>query len=170
MKQSLLNISQIFSKKKAYTSLKKISIAKWNLITEHGSFNELVIEGEFSNLELYNVYLDLLQQYYDEFGTTETYDAFMDAKLDYALKLAAWITTQNGSDRMFLEMARIDYNESMPKKENGESFKLSEQISVLVEYYKVEYDEETMSAHKFYSRKKNMEKRIQQQIDSLKNG
>jgi len=168
MKQSFLNISQLFSKKKAYLSLKKLPIAKWWAITEEGNFEVLVISGKYTNLELYNIYLDLLQEYYDNFGTTETHGAFIEAKFNYAKALAKWISTQNGTDKMFLEMAKIDLQEATPRKEQSEKvYTLYDEMSSIEKVYGP-LDEDKLSTMKYYSYRKRIEEDNKQQIEAAK--
>ena len=158
MNQHLLNILPTFFKtREAYTSIKTLPISIWWDITEGGSFEKLVIKGKYSNFELYDLYLNLLQEYYDHFGTTEQHEAFIEAKLNYAIKLAKWISSQDGTDKMFLEMARIDFNEVSPKNSNNkEEYKLSTAISVIEEAFGFAIDEDNLSTYKFYSRQKRL--------------
>lgn len=155
MNNVFLNIGKIFSKNKAYTSIKKMPISVWWSITEGDNFENIVISGAFSNMQLYNIYLDLLQQYYDAFGTTEQHKAFLDARLNYALKLAQYLSTQNSFDKMFMEMALIDLQDVSPKQDQTQKeIKLSEAITIIEKNFGFQLDEETLSVYKFYSYQK----------------
>ncbi len=155
MNNVFLNIGKIFSKNVAYTSIKKMPIAVWWSITEGDNFQKIVISGAFSNIKLYNIYLDLLQQYYDAFGTTEQHKAFLDARLNYALKLAQYLSTQNSFDKMFMEMALIDLQDVSPKQDQTQKeIKLSEAITIIEKNFGFQLDEETLSVYKFYSYQK----------------
>ena len=158
MNQHLLNILPTFFKtRKAFTSIKTLPISIWWEITEGGSFEKLVIKGKYSNFELYDLYLNLLQEYYDHFGTTERHKAFIEAKFNYAKNLAKWISSQDQSDRMFLEMAKIDFEEFTPNvNQEKEEYKLSEAVSVLEEVFGFAIDEDKLSTYKFYSRQKRI--------------
>ena len=158
MNQHLLNILPTFFKtRQVYTSIKTLPISIWWEITEGGSFEKLVIKGKYSNFELYDLYLNLLQEYYDHFGTTEKHKAFIDAKFNYAKNLAKWISTGDGTDKMFLEMAKIDFQEFQPNSnEEKEEYKLSEAVSVLEEVFGFAIDEDKLSTYKFYSRQKRL--------------
>ena len=168
MNQSFWSVSRIFSDKKAYKSIKKLPISLWWSITEGASFEALVIDGKFSNLELYNIYLDLMQQYYDEFGTTETHESFIDARMNYALKLARYISTQNAFDKMLLEMALIDLKEATPTQDqNGKKQTLSGAITIIEESFGFQLDEETLSTYKFYSYQKRLSEKVEAQQQTL---
>lgn len=170
MNNSFFNIGKIFSSKKreAYLSLKKLPISKWWAITEEGKFEVLVIDGEFSNLELYNIYLDLLQEYYDNFGTSETHGAFIEAKFNYAKALSKWIGSQDGTDKMFLEMAKIDLQEATPKKDqNEDKYTLYDEMSSIEKIYGP-LDEDKLSTMKYYSYRKRIEKDNQAQLEAAR--
>jgi hypothetical protein len=155
MNNVFLNIGKIFSKNKAYRSIKKMPISVWWSITEGDNFQNIVISGAFSNIKLYNIYLDLLQQYYDAFGTTEQHKAFLDARLNYALKLAQYLSTQDSFDKMFMEMALIDLQDVSPKQDQTQKeIKLSEAITIIEKNFGFQLDEETLSVYKFYSYQK----------------
>ena len=156
MNMSFLNIGKIFSKgKKAYTSIKKLPISIWWDITEGGNYSQLVLDGNYSNIELYNIYLSLLQEYYDHFGTTEQHEAFVQARYKYAKALAKYISTQNSFDKMLLEMAEIDLKEVTPKNNQEEkSQTLAEAITIIEKNFGFQLDEETLSTYKFYSYQK----------------
>ena len=165
MKTSFLNIGKIFKKeeREAYLSLKKISIAKWWEVIEEGNYNALIIRGEFEEYELQNIFIELLQQYHDNFGTTEKHKQFLEAKLQYVLKLAKFVESQSFEDKMFLQMAEIDFKELTPRSDQEqEPLSLGQEIAVIEEHFSGEKDEETLSAYKFYTYKK----RIQQKIES----
>jgi hypothetical protein len=171
MKQGFLNIGKLFykkEKKQAYKSIKKLPISVWWDITENGNFNGLVIDGKYSEIELYNIYLDLLQEYYDHFGTSETHEAFINAKMNYALKLAKWISTQNGTDKMFLEMSLIDFREATPIKDQNESKQSLSQAIAIIEENFFQVDEDKLSVYKFYSYQKRIADKFEAQKQLIK--
>ena len=168
MKQSFLNIGKIFSPKQeqeereAYLSLKKISIAKWWEVIEEGNYNALVIKGEFTDIEIQNIFIDLLQQYHDAFGTTEKHKQFLQAKFEYVKKLAKYVSSQAPVDKMFLQMAEIDFKELTPRSdEQGKPLSLGEEIAIIEEHFAGEKDEDTLSACKFYTYKKRIREKIE---------
>jgi len=157
MKQGFLNILPTFlkGKKQAYTSIKKLPISIWWEITEGGNYEKLVLSGNYSNMELYNIYLDLLQQYYDSFGSTEKHQAFVLARYSYAKALARYVSSQAPVDKMYLEMATIDLQEATPRSdEGGEEQSLPELITIIEKNFGFQLDEETLSTYKFYSYQK----------------
>lgn len=163
-----MSILSIFSsKKEIYTTIKKLPISIWWEITENNNFEGLVLSGKYSNIELYNTYLDLLQEYYTSFGTTEKHNAFILAKLNYAKKLAKWISTQKEDDKMFLEMSLIDLQE-LAKKEthnNENEQSLFDSITVLEKYFGFQLNEDTLTVYKFYSYQKRLITESNNQIE-----
>ena len=159
-----MSILSIFSTRKKYDSIKSLPISIWWSITEGGSFESLVISGKYSKLELYKTYLDLLQEYYDNFGTTETHEAFIKARYEYALKLAKYVHTQNGFDKTLLKMALIDLKELTPRQDqNGNKQTLPEAIAIIEENFGFPVDQDKLSVLKFYSYQKRITDKIQAQ-------
>jgi len=153
-----MNILKIFSRRKIYKSIKQLPISIWWEMNHEGKFERLVLNGSFSENELYNCYLNLLQEYYDEFGVSEEYERFMKAKLNYAKKLADFVIKQEGSSMMFLEMAKIDMNDLAPKKiDEKTKRKLYDYIADIEKVFTgCEKDEEKLTTHKFYTYQKNL--------------
>lgn len=172
MNISFLNIGKIFSSKKerkVYRTIKKLPISIWWKITDTGDYSLLVQEGEFSEMELYNIYLDMLQEYYDNFGTTETHQAFILARFNYAKALCKFIQSQSGHDKMFLEMAKIDLQEVTPRKEqNQKPFTLGEAITIIEENFVGEKDEDTLTTYKFYLYQKRIREKIEAQKETVR--
>jgi len=167
---SFLNIGKIFSSKKrqAYTSLKTIPIGVWWEITEDGDYKKLIIEGKYTDYELFSIYLDLLQQHHDEFGSSETHNEFIKARYNYALKLAKWVETQSSFDEMLLQMAEIDLKEASPKVDQDEErHNLSEEMAA-IEHEFGQIDEMKLSALKFYSWRRHLTNQVQKQQQSIK--
>jgi len=159
-----MSILSIFSTRKKYDSIKSLPISIWWSITEGGSFESLVISGKYSKLELYKTYLDLLQEYYDNFGTTERHEAFIKARYEYALKLARYVHTQNGFDKTLLKMALIDLKELTPRQDqNGNKQTLPEAIAIIEENFNFPVDQDKLSVLKFYSYQKRITDKIQAQ-------
>jgi len=161
MRNNLLNTSKNFlsklflsKNKKAYDSLEEIPIAKWWSICD-GEFTKLIIDGSFTQLELYNIYIKLLQDYYDAFGTTEQHSKFVDARYEYACKLAQYIQHQDGTSKMFLIMAKEDLKDATPTKSNNKDIPLMELIVNLEKSLGFSLDKNTLSTYKFYSYLKN---------------
>jgi len=161
MKKDLLNTSKNFlsklflhRSKKAYNSLEELPIAKWWAICD-GEFTKLIIDGSFTQLELYNIYIKLLQDYYDSFGTTEQHAKFVNARYEYAIRLAEYIQTQDGTSKMFLLMAKEDLKEATPTKSNDKDISLMELIVNLEKSLGFPLDKNTLSTYKFYSYLKN---------------
>ena len=153
-----MNILKIFSRRKVYESIKQLPIAIWWEITHEGKLERLAIKGEYSENELYNCYLNLLQEYYDEFGISEQYEVFMTAKLNYAKKLAQYIIEQKGASKMYLEMAKIEMNDLAPKKiDEKQKRKLYDHIAEIEKVFTgCEKDEEKLTTHKFYTYQKTL--------------
>ena len=159
-----MSILSIFSTRKKYDSIKSLPISIWWSITEGGSFESLVISGKYSKLELYKTYLDLLQEYYDNFGTTETHEAFIKARYEYALKLAKYVHTQDRFDKTLLKMALIDLKELTPRQDqNGKKQTLPEAITIIEESFGFPVDQDKLSVLKFYSYQKRITDKIQAQ-------
>lgn len=171
MQQNLLkSLKTFFIKKEAYTSIKKLPLSIWWKITEGGSFDLLVRKGNYSNIELYNIYIDLLQQYQDNFGNSETHEAFIEAKLNYAFALAKWIKTQESFDKMLLEMASIDLKDVSPKKQSQQKEQKLHELVTEVEEFGFEIDEDKISVYDFFRRRKKMIQNNKAQLEALRNG
>ena len=156
MSNNLLNIlKNCLSKKKAFRTIKELPISIWWQVCE-GNFTKLIINGSYTETELYNLYLSLLQEYYDHFGTSEEHLAFINARHEYALKLADYITLQDGTSKMYLLMAKEDLNDVTPKKPNKQKEpQLCEFIVNLEKSLGFELNENKLSTYKFYSYLKN---------------
>ena len=161
MKNNLLNTSKNFlsklllsKKKRVYESLEEIPIAKWWSVCD-GELTKLIIDGGFTQLELYNIYIKLLQDYYDAFGTTEQHKAFVNARYEYACKLAEYIEKQDGTSKMFLLIAKQDLKEVTPTTNKGKELSLMEIIVNLEKSLGFSLDKNTLSTYKFYSYLKN---------------
>ena len=168
MVKSLLKIFKTDSEtRKAYKTLHDLPAIVWWDVTEGKGFEGLVIKGKYSELEIFHIYLDLLQEYYNDFGTTEKHESFINARYEYAVKLAKYIETQNGFDKMFMEMALIDLQALEPKSsDNEKTVKFHEQIRAIEKYMGFKVDKKTISTHDFYSYLKGME----QEYKSLGHG
>jgi acyl carrier protein len=151
---------KIFSVEKErmiYQSIKKLPISIWWEINYEGKFDKLVLEGSFSDAELYNSYLIMLQEYYDNFGVSEEYEEFIKAKLKYTEKLADYIITQSNEAKMFLEMAKIEMNELTPKeKVEKEQNELFEYITNIEKNFGFQINEEELTTYKFYAYQKSL--------------
>lgn len=159
--QVLKNLSEIWKNRrkkikndnrKHYKSLKEISIKNWWEVME-GKLENLIIEGNYTNVELVAIYEMLMQEYLDNFGTTEDYKLFLTRKLDYALALSEYVEEQSDHKKMLLEMAKIDFQEFMKvanrKDEKPQSL---ESLMMLVEKKMgFQINENIMSAFKFYT-------------------
>lgn len=153
-------LKKMFSVKKensVYASIKNLPISIWWEINYEGKFEKLVLEGSFSEIELYNFYLVLLQEYYDNFGVTEEHSEFIKAKLKYTEKLADYIIKQNNESKMFLEMAKIEMQELIPKeKVEKEKIQLFEYITNIEKNFGFKINEDELTTYKFYAYQKSL--------------
>ena len=153
-------LKKMFSVKKensVYASIKNLPISIWGEINYEGKIEKLVLEGSFSEIELYNFYLILLQEYYDNFGVTEEHSEFIKAKLKYTEKLADYIIKQNNESKMFLEMAKIEMQELIPKeKVEKEKVQLFEYITNIEKNFGFKINEDELTTYKFYAYQKSL--------------
>ena len=174
MNTSFLNIGRIFSKTKKvdensfYTSLKSIPIAVWDEVTHKGTYEKLIISGNVPNYLLYSAYLDMLQEYHDEFGNSEKHEEFIKARFNYAKALSKWVQTQDSFDKMMLEMAEIDLKELTPKKDDDEKEQTLSESMAIIEYEFGPLDENVLTAHKYYSYHRHLRKKAEQQVQAVK--
>jgi hypothetical protein len=150
----LLSIwNRFFNKRKHYTSIKKLPILIWWEVTEKSNLDGLAIRGHYSQTELYSIYTELLQEYYDNFGTTEEYEYFVKLRFEYAKSLANFIAIQDGMSKQFYLLAKSeieDYNKkSIKKTENNES--LTDILVQIEKQYGFQIDESKLSTYKFYT-------------------
>jgi hypothetical protein len=153
----LKKIFSVKEKGKLYTSIKELPISKWWQVNNEGKFNELIIEGSFSDAELYNCYLNLLQEYYNCFGLSEQYLAFIDAKLKYTELLADYIINQKESESMFLEMAKIEMMDLAPEKiKENDKIELFQYITNIEKNFGFQINENELTTYKFYAYQKSL--------------
>lgn len=164
----LSRLKNMLKTRSTYDDLKKIPIFNWWEITDKGNLDFIVIKGEYSEQEKYNAYLILLQQYYDYFGMGDDYKNFLQAKLNYAIKVCEHNETQNGVTEMFMKMAEVDLKEVTPVPSKEESVQLHEIISDLEMNGSPEMDEHKTSAYKFYSRYNYQSEKIKRQNEALR--
>lgn len=150
-------IFSVENERRIYTSIKQLPISIWWQINYEGKFEQLVLEGSFSDDELYNSYLNLLQEYYDNFGISEEHEAFIKSKLKYTEKLADYIINQSNESKMFLEMAKIEMSELTPKEKiENEKTELFEYITNIEKAFGFQIDEDQLTTFKFYAYQKSL--------------
>lgn len=141
--------------KQMYKSIKDLPIKVWFEFNE-GIFENIVIKGKFNNIEIMNKYLELVQEYYNSFGTSNEYKAFVKKKLDYAKKLCEYLKKQDGTSKMWLEICKVELEDLTPKGNKDSS--LDDYMVSIENYYKFQINSETISTYKFYTYLKNMQK------------
>ena len=153
----LKKIFSVKKERKLCTTIKELPISKWWKINNEGKFEQLVLEGSFSDAELYNCYLNLLQEYYDNFGISEDHREFIKAKLKYAELLADHIIHQKESEKMFLEMAKIEMSDLAPKKiKQSEKIELFKYITNIEKNFGFQINEDELTTYKFYAYQKSL--------------
>ena len=65
--------------KQMYKSIKELPIKVWFEFNE-GIFENIIVKGKFENTEIMSKYLELVQEYYNSFGTSNEYKAFVKKK------------------------------------------------------------------------------------------
>ena len=142
-------------KKQIYKSIKELPVKTWFEFNE-GIFENIVIKGKFNNIEIMNKYMELVQEYYNSFGTSNEYKAFVKKKLEYAKKLCTYLKNQDGTSKMWLEICKVELEDLTPKDNKNNS--LDDYIVSIENYYKFQINSESISTYKFYTYLKNMQK------------
>ena len=149
MKEKFINIYYKLFKAVFHKDLHSISILDWWELTE-GKLDKVLIKGKANEEQKFNAYLDLLQCYNREFGTSEEYKNMMKTKLRYAIALSQNLYKQNGESLMNLEIAKEDMLSFQPKEVQKEKQTLNDYLVFIEKNVKFEIKKE-ISAHKFYS-------------------
>ena len=161
MWKKLLNILRSSSykgkeeSKKMYKSIKELPVKVWFEFNE-GVFQNIIIKGKFENTEIMSKYLELVQEYYNSFGTSNEYQAFVKKKLEYAKKLCTYLKNQDGTSKMWMEICKVELEDLTPKENKSNS--LDDYIVSIENYYKFQINSESLSTYKFYTYLKNMQK------------
>lgn len=155
MKKRFTNIyNNYFNKPIFHKDLHSISIQDWFELNE-GNMDKILVKGICSNDKKFNAYLDLLQVYNNEFGTSEEHKNFVKTKHRYAIAIAKNLISQNGETLMNLEMAKEDLLSLKPQNIESEKQSLNDYLVFIEKNMKFEI-KESISTHKFYTYLKNI--------------
>ena len=135
-------------------------IWNWNKIHETGDLKYLLIADDYKDIEGQNteensdLWMELYQQYIDEFGVHADYERLIKKKQQLTARIAEYIAT---GDRFKLNKIHITELEIKSMTDDKEPQKFHEVITTLDEFFNRDIDPKVLTVKKYYSYIKRIE-------------
>jgi hypothetical protein len=135
----------------------------WNKIHETGDLKYLVIADNYkdiegqNNEETANIWLDLYQQYIDEFGINNNFKRFMQKKQQLAAKIAEYIASGDKFKLNKINILEIDIKGMVDEKEPQ---KFGEVVAGVEKFFGFQIDSKVLTVQKYYNYIKYIESNV----------
>jgi hypothetical protein len=129
-------------------------IWNWNKIHETGDLKYLVIADNYKDIEEQNneetadLWLDLYQQYIDEFGINDDFKRFMRKKQQLAAKLAEYIASGDRFKLNKIKVIEVDIKGMLNEKEPQ---KFGEVVAGVEKFFGFQIDSKVLTVQKYYN-------------------
>ena len=146
-----------------YNSIEVIPVWNWNKIHETGDLKYLVIADNYkdiegqNNEETANIWLDLYQQYIDEFGINNNFKRFMQKKQQLAAKIAEYIASGDKFKLNKINILEIDIKGMVDEKEPQ---KFGEVVAGVEKFFGFQIDSKVLTVQKYYNYIKYIESNV----------
>lgn len=135
----------------------------WNKIHETGDLKYLIKSDNYKDLadqnneEMASLWMDLYQQYIDEFGVNDNYKRYMQKKQQLAAKIAEYIASGDKFKLNKINIIEIDIKSMLDEKQPQ---KFHDVITTLDEFFNRDIDPKVLTVQKYYSYIKRIESKF----------
>lgn len=133
--------------RKHYDSIDTLFVEMWDNIRSTGDLNLLVIHGEYSHIELQEIWFSIDDEFTDEFGRSENYTEFMELKKEWIIKKCELELTGDRFLNTELQILAAEMNSLM----TGKSLKFGELVAHVSKYMSFRIKIAETSVREFYN-------------------
>lgn len=146
-----------------YKSIEVMPIWNWNKIHETGDLKYLIIAESYkdiadqNNEETAALWIDLYQQYIDEFGVNDNYKRYMQKKQQLNAKINEYIQSGDKFKLNKINILEIDIKGMVDEKEPQ---KFGEVVAGVEKFFGFQIDPKVLTVEKYYNYLKYIESNV----------
>ena len=146
-----------------YKSIEVMPIWNWNKIHETGDLKYLIIAESYKDIADQNneataaLWIDLYQQYIDEFGVNDNYKRYMQKKQQLNAKINEYIQSGDKFKLNKINILEIDIKGMVDEKEPQ---KFGEVVAGVEKFFGFQIDPKVLTVEKYYNYLKYIESNV----------
>lgn len=135
----------------------------WNQVHETGDLKYLLIADNYKGLEDHNteemaaLWMDLYQQYIDEFGINDNFKRYMQKKQQLCAKISEYIQTGDKFKKNKINILELDIKAMVDDKEPQ---KFGEVVAGVEKFFGFQIDPKVLTVQKYYNYLKYIESNV----------
>lgn len=139
-----------------YNDIYTMPIYNWFKLLDSGNLGFLLVDStnkppkkvdHIESDELMDLWHELNNQFFDEFGQSEMSIAILEKKRQIGILKSKFITTQNKMNLTFIEVKEAELKALSP--EDSEDFKYNKEVGILSKYMGTMIDVKKTSVHQY---------------------
>ena len=140
-----------------------LPVWNWNQVHETGDLKYLLITDNYKGLEDHNteemsaLWMDLYQQYIDEFGINDSFKRYMQKKQQLCAKISEYIQTGDKFKKNKINILELDIKAMVDDKEPQ---KFGEVVAGVEKFFGFQIDPKVLTVQKYYNYLKYIESNV----------